>query len=58
MKKDTPFRLWLTIQWVDHCNEFEGWFKRRPDYGLQEYFNKYRWWLKREFKHHQRKNNS
>ncbi len=45
------FRKWLQEMWFDHCEEFEGWFHRQPDYNLREYFNKYKWWLKREYKH-------
>lgn len=52
------FRNWLRLQWHEHCNEFEGWFNRQPDYGIREYFNKYKYWLKREYRHQQGKNNA
>jgi len=47
------FRQWLHEMWLQHCEEFEGWFHRRPDYDLKDYFQRYRWWLKREYRHQQ-----
>lgn len=47
------FRQWVFEMWVDHCNEFEGWFKRQPDYNAREYFGKYKHWLRREYRHQQ-----
>lgn len=49
------FRQWLHHQWFDHCAEFEGWFKRTPDYTMQDYFNRYRWWLKQQYRKQQGK---
>jgi hypothetical protein len=47
------FRQWLHEMWLQHCEEFEGWFHRQPDYDLKDYFQRYRWWLKREYRHQQ-----
>jgi hypothetical protein len=47
------FRQWLQQRWYEHCNEFESWNHRMPDYSLKEYFTRYRWWLKREYLYQQ-----
>jgi hypothetical protein len=44
------FRHWLQQKWFEHCEEVETWEKRPPCYGAKEYFKKYRWWLRREFR--------
>jgi hypothetical protein len=43
------FRTWCCQKWYDHCDEVEAWTGRRPQYLSQEYFNKYKWWLRREY---------
>ena len=50
--KQGPFRMWLQNIWMANSEE-------RQDFGfspltLQEYFQRYKWWLKREYKFHQR----
>ncbi len=50
------FRNWCREKWYEHCNEFEAWFKRQPEYTPQEYFSKYKYWLKREYRHQQNAN--
>lgn len=45
------FRTWCQEKWYEHCNEFESWFKRQPDYTSKEYFAKYKYWLKREYRY-------
>lgn len=49
MKKSNGFRVWVDSIWRDHCIECRIW--REPAKSLSEYFNQYKWWLKREFKH-------
>jgi hypothetical protein len=49
--KETPFRSWLRIIWTANAEE-------RADFGfspitLQEYFNRYKYWLKREYRYQQ-----
>jgi hypothetical protein len=44
------FRSWLRLKWNEHQAELE-FFGQRLDYDLQHYFNKYKWWLKREYRH-------
>lgn len=45
------FKTWIHNIWFEHCEEFEGWNHRLPDYSPQDYFNKYKWWLRREYRH-------
>ena len=45
-----PFKKWLKDKWFEHCDEVESWTGKRPDYLGEEYFQKYKWWLKREYK--------
>jgi len=47
------FRQWLQQQWYAHCLEIEEWTGRTPDYDIKHYFNKYKYWLKREYRHQQ-----
>lgn len=44
------FRMWCQNKWYEHCDEVEQWTGQRVKYLSQEYFNKYKWWLKREFR--------
>ena len=48
----TSFRLWLNEIWLQNCEErlSNGQFT----YKMPEYFAKYKWWLKREYKHQMR----
>jgi hypothetical protein len=47
------FRTWLQQQWYSHCLEIEEWTGSLPTYPMQVYFQRYRWWLKREYRHQQ-----
>jgi hypothetical protein len=44
------FRAWCYEKWLEHCDEVEAWTKHSVGYLSQEYFNKYKWWLKREYR--------
>ena len=44
------FRFWCQEKWFEHKDELES-FKQPVLYGPKEYFAKYKWWLKREYKH-------
>lgn len=50
------FRRWCSEKWYEHCAECEAWYNRPPAYTSKEYFNKYRWWLKREYQYQQENN--
>jgi len=50
--KQGPFRLWLQNLWMQNKDE-------NADLGLNtmsldQYFHKYKWWLKREYKFQQK----
>ena len=47
------FRQWLQQQRYAHCLEIEEWTGRLPEYPMSVYFQRYRWWLKREYHHQQ-----
>ena len=47
--KESAFRKWLREIWAENCTERME-YKELP-YSMQEYFQKYKYWLKREFKH-------
>jgi hypothetical protein len=44
------FRSWCYNMWMDHCDEVYTWSGERVKYFSAEYFNKYKWWLRREFR--------
>ena len=44
------FRHWCYEKWQDHQEEVFQWEGSYPTATGQEYFIKYRWWLKREFR--------
>ena len=52
--KTITFKEWLRHKWFEHCDEVESWTGKRPDYLSGEYFKKYKWWLKREYKSQQK----
>jgi hypothetical protein len=52
MKKDTHFRRWLAEIWRENCEEHRV-YNQLP-YTLEEYWNRYKYWLKREYRHQQR----
>lgn len=45
------FRIFCVEIWYQHKEEVEAFSKKLPDYDSQYYFNKYKWWLRREYKH-------
>jgi hypothetical protein len=54
IKPTTTFRLWVQRIWMDNCDE-------RLTVGqdpvtINQYWNTYKYWLKREYKHQQRQN--
>jgi hypothetical protein len=44
-----PFRKWLEELWRQNCEEHDAYSE--PRYTMQEYFQRYRWWLKREYQY-------
>ena len=47
--ENSRFRNWLRNIWLDNCSEHDSY--RELPYSMKEYFDKYKWWLKREYKH-------
>lgn len=45
------FSRWLLEIWAEHIDEVLVWEKKIPEYTAQEYFAKYKWWLRREYRH-------
>lgn len=44
------FRQWCYEMWLAHCEEYEAWTGERVRYLSAEYFGRYKWWLRREFR--------
>jgi hypothetical protein len=51
--KKTHFRNWCNDKWFEHRDELEI-YKQPLPYTSKEYFQRYKYWLKREFKHQQK----
>jgi hypothetical protein len=45
------FRLWLQEKWFEHKDELASLNMGVPDYNIQEYFNRHKYWLKREYRY-------
>lgn len=50
--KHGDFRLWVGNIWRENCTENFIWGD--PELSLEQYFAKYKWWLKREYRHRQK----
>ena len=48
---NSKFRRWLHELWMQNCDEHDE--DRQPRYTQAEYFQQFKYWLKREFKHQQ-----
>lgn len=46
----STFRHWLYNIWLEHKTEILQLQGQDPDYDLQWYFSKYKWWLKKIYK--------
>jgi uncharacterized protein CbrC (UPF0167 family) len=46
------FRSWLQEMWYSHIDEMVSYTGKQPVYTSNEYFAKYKYWLKREYQHH------
>lgn len=51
------FRMWLQNKWYEHLDELVAMNQPKPGYDIKYYFNKYKYWLKREYKHEQKEHN-
>ena len=48
------FRTWLQNLWYENCEERMNWGNDKLSLG--EYFQQYKWWLRREYRFQQRNN--
>lgn len=48
----TIFRHWVHNLWIDNCDELAAYNQKRLN--EREYFQRYKYWLKREFRHQQK----
>ena len=44
------FRHWLREKWYEHLEELDT-FGQKCDYDVKYYFNKYKYWLKRQYRY-------
>jgi len=49
------FRNWVREIWMENSEEHLT-YGESP-YTIKQYWEKYKWWLRREYRHQQRKNN-
>lgn len=49
MKKTSDFRRWVEAIWRDNCEECLVWRERQQT--LAQYFGRYKYWLRREYRH-------
>ena len=49
-KSGMSFRAWCGEMWFRHCDEVTSWTGSNPKYLSAEYFGRYKYWLKREYK--------
>ena len=47
------FRRWLEMIWQEHVEECWAWEGHAPAMTKAEYFAKYKYWLRREYRHQQ-----
>jgi hypothetical protein len=45
----SPFRMWVQNLWIENCEERLV-YKQDP-VTIQQYWNTYKWWIKREYRH-------
>lgn len=49
------FRLWVNNIWMHNRDEHQE--LREPVLSITEYWNNYKWWLKREYRYQRRQGN-
>ena len=45
----SPFRVWVQNLWIDNCEERLVY--QQDPVTIQQYWNTYKWWIKREYRH-------
>ena len=51
------FRSWCQEKWYEHLDELSLYGQPVP-YDAKEYFQRYKWWLKREYRFQKTRNQS
>lgn len=51
LAKPKPFRMWVNNLYFQNCEEHLTF--NESIYTLSEYWAKYKWWLRREYRHQQ-----
>ena len=54
LRTSSPFRTWVQNLWMDNCEERLV-YKQDP-ITMKQYWDTYKWWIKREYKHQKEKN--
>jgi hypothetical protein len=54
--KSSPFRRWIHELWLQNCDEHRE-VKELP-YTQEQYFQMYKYWLKREYRHQTKDTNN
>jgi hypothetical protein len=54
MPKSTNFRRWVHELWMRNCDEHSEYGELR--YTQEQYFQQYKYWLKREYKYQRSQN--
>jgi len=49
MNPQSDFRRWVDMLWQENCRERCAW--REPESTLVAYWDRYKWWLRREYRH-------
>jgi DNA-binding PadR family transcriptional regulator len=49
MSQTSDFRRWVEELWRENCEERKAW--REDQQSIAEYFARYKWWLRREFRY-------
>ncbi len=49
------FRHWVRELWLENCEEHLT-YNENP-YTIKQYWERYKWWLRREYRHQQRNEN-
>jgi hypothetical protein len=45
----SPFRMWVQNLWIENCEERLVY--QQDPITQQQYWNTYKWWIKREYRH-------
>jgi hypothetical protein len=55
IQKSSAFRQWVEELWRQNCDERLTYSESPAT--INQYWNNYKWWLKREYRHRQRRTN-